>query len=146
MNFDEQQEPVWQLLGKTRKAEVRPDFLQQVLAEIRRTPQDQPEPQSQTPPIAKVRHFPWPMFAGVGGLAAAAAVVWGLLTFFSPPATNQPEIVILPSDPAKMSAVDETMADDSLEQELVAVEGFSSLVSVDDPSKLNDAELLALLN
>ena len=38
------------------------------------------------------------------------------------------------------------LVNDGLEQELVAVEDMQTMISLDDPSELDDAQLLSLLN
>lgn len=146
MNPEEHQDPVWQLLAKAKRPEVRPDFASSVLAAAKAAGRE-----STSGASAKVvASFPFRrrmMLAG-GAIAAAALIVWGLLSVLRP-VPSTPEQTTVKNTVTKSPVGndnDPIVDDESLEQELVAVDGFNSLIAEDDPSKLSDAELLALLN
>ncbi len=146
MNSEENHDSVWSLLGASKATAVRPNFSADVLSAISHEPQDRPLAEHSG---AKVLVFPqrtWMRWVGL--TAAAAALVAGAFFALHQPAA--PTMVQAQSDaPTPVAAppsVNEAEVEDTLEQELVAVDGISSLIEVQEVSQLNDAELLALLN
>ena len=139
-DLPESQDPVWDLLAKRPQPPIPQDFVAQVMAEVRQTPQDVLLPNvvafPGSSPAKRSRSLLW------GSLAAAAAVVLGLFLHFQSDGNNlaqdgssdKPSIVLVTSD------------DGSLEQELTAVQDVHALIAVEDPKELNDAQLFALLN
>jgi hypothetical protein len=139
----ESHDPVWELLARRSQPRIPQDFVAQVMAEARLTPQEN-APSLSAP---KVVAFPATRHPGRlwASLAAAAAVVVGLyLHFQSTPnttvASDQPPSAV---SPTPMLAVND---EGSLEQELTAVQDMHALITVEDPTQLNDAQLFAFLN
>jgi hypothetical protein len=148
-------DPVWDLLAHRSQPCVPQDFVSQVLAEVRQTPQEIVA----SPSMANVVAFPAPRRHGLlwGSLAAAAAIAMGLFIHFRPADQTQivqqgssPEFpqVVMPSGGSGTPGIAGIVGNDegSLEQELTAVQDVHALLAVEDPKQLNDAQLFALLN
>ena len=126
-------DPLNALLNHRPTVTVRPDFLDRVIAATYGEPQDILPGKIVAFPA--VRRQGWRV---MGLLAAAAALVVGLFFSLRPSPT---------SPIASHSSPSTTMqSEDGLEQELTAVEDMQTLIALDDPSQLDDAQLLALLN
>lgn len=140
----ESHDPVWNLLARRPQPRIPQNFVAQVLAEVRLTPQEN-APILSAP---KVVAFPAARHTGRlwGSLAAAAAVVVGLYLHFQ----STPNTTTVASDqpPSAVSPTPRLVANDegSLEQELTAVQDMHALITVEDPTQLNDAQLFAFLN
>lgn len=140
MNHDEQSDPVWNLLATRQQPAVRPDFTSSVMAAIQSVAQDPAE----TSP-GKIVAFParrklWPVLS-IASVAAVAAL--GLFLNFTP--SVDPTSVAAGDSPAVETTVESTQ-DNTLEQEFTAVQDIHALITVEDPSELNDAQLFALIN
>ncbi len=122
-------DPLDSLLNRRSPAVVRPDFLDRVIAATVMEAQEKDEKIIEFP--ASHRHW-----VKVGSLAAAASVVLGIWLSMRP-VDNQNIVQISPT---------QELVNDGLEQELVAVEDMQTMISLDDPSELDDAQLLSLLN
>lgn len=125
MNRDESesldQDPLWDLLRQSPRAEVRPSFVDDVLRAARL--------ETARPPWWQ--RFRLPLAAG--GLAAAAAAV--ALAFTLPKAAPQPSVPLTgTATPAEgFDDLDEALRTETL------------LVAAENPADFSDAELVALL-
>ena len=122
-------DPLDALLNRRSPVVVRPDFLDRVIAATVMEAQEKDE---------KIIEFPASrrLWVRLGSLAAAAAVVLGIWLSMRPEDTQT--VVQIPPT--------QELVYDGLEQELVAVEDMQTMIALDDPSELDDAQLLALLN
>lgn len=131
MNTNENNDPVWGLLKQRSNPAVSPEFVSRVMDAVRSTAQDE-----------KIVEFPkaaqrlWIRMAGV---AAAVALIAGLYLSMRPD-SGQQLTDFLPA-PSPTVAVD-----DSLVVEFTAVQDMHAIISAEDPSELDDSELIALLN
>jgi hypothetical protein len=161
MNYDEHDDPVWKLLGRAGRTSIRPDFAENVLKALSQHAQEaetsRGEGAASAPanllafPQRRPRRFVW-IAAAAAAIAVLAAV--GLSLVNRPPSGSgghptQPEIAAQNDSPAASPAAGVESApviEDTAEQELVAVDGVTSLIHVSEVSELSDAELIALLN
>lgn len=122
-------DPLDSLLNRRSPVVVRPDFLDRVIAATVMEEQEQAE---------KIIAFPAArrLWVKVGSLAAAAAVVLGIWLSMRPDDTQT--VVQTPTS--------QELEEEGLEQELVAVEDMQTVISLEDPSEMDDAQLLSLLN
>lgn len=129
MNTPDHTDPLESLLNRPSAVVVRPDFLDRVIAATVAEPQEKDD---------TIIPFTAPRRAWVklASLAAAAAVVLGLW------------ISLRHDDPNSVAEtpMGKVLVDDTLEQELVAVDDMQTMISLEDPSELDDAQLLSLLN
>jgi hypothetical protein len=134
-------DPVWGLLARGTQPRVPNDFVAQVMAEARLTPQETAAPSVTNIvvlPTARRTARIW------GSLAAAAAVAFGLYLHFQ----NKPDSTISAQEQLVVFMPQTVVGSEegSLEQELTAVQDMHALIAVEDPTQLNDAQLFALLN
>ena len=122
-------DPLDSLLNRRSPVVVRPDFLDRVIAATVMEEQEHAE---------KIIAFPAArrLWVKVGSLAAAAAVVLGIWLSMRPDDTQT--VVQTPTS--------QELEEEGLEQELVAVEDMQTVISLEDPSEMDDAQLLSLLN
>ena len=122
-------DPLDSLLNRRSPVVVRPDFLDRVIAATVMEEQEQGE---------KIIAFPAArrLWVKVGSLAAAAAVVLGIWLSMRP---DDPQTVV-------QTPTSQELEEEGLEQELVAVEDMQTVISLEDPSEMDDAQLLSLLN
>lgn len=140
MNTEEHNDPTWDLLKTRSNPPVRPDFVANVLSAIQSVPQDQPTVD------AKIVAFPKTFWKGLGSIAAAAVVVVGLYFSLRTPAVDTTVVVAPSVELPTLDIVLPDLVDDTLEQELTAVQDMHAMITVDSPDQLNDAQLIALLN
>jgi hypothetical protein len=144
MKTEDHNDPVWELINTRQKPVARPDFVAQVMQAIASVPQDAPVAEASNVVAFPSRRKLW---VGIGSLAAAAAVVLGIYLNLSPSSSDQTVANIAPEVPViSASAVRTPIVDDTLEQEFAAVQDMHTIITVDDPSQLNDAQLIALIN
>ena len=144
MKTEDHNDPVWDLINTRQKPVARPDFVSQVMQAIASVPQDAPMPATSKIVAFPVRKKAW---VGLGSLAAAAAVVLGIYLNVSPSTSNQRVVQTGPVVPvAPQELVRTPIVDDTLEQEFAAVQDMHAIITVEDPSQLNDAQLIALIN
>jgi hypothetical protein len=135
-------DPLWNLLGKARHAEPRPDFVQNVVRAARQTPQDLGW-------LAGIRAWWHQRDSAAAGLAWAAAAVITLLGI-SLVGTPSAETTAAPQA-AVRSAVQEPVlnVDDFLvpefETEWKNLETMGDLLVVHDTSQFTDREIQLLL-
>lgn len=144
MKTEDHNDPVWDLINTRQKPVARPDFVSQVMQAIASVPQDAPVVET-----SKIVSFPArrKVWVGLGSLAAAAAVVLGIYLNISPSTPDQRVVQIDPVSPVIPEQIVRTpIVDDTLEQEFAAVQDMHTIITVDDPSQLNDAQLIALIN
>ena len=129
MKITNSTDPLDSLLNRRSPVVVRPDFLDRVIATTVMEAQERDD---------KIIEFPKarPVWLKVGSLAAAAALVLGI--WLSMRTDDVRTVVQIPPP--------QELAEDGLEQELVAVEDMQTVISLEDPSELDDAQLLSLLN
>jgi hypothetical protein len=140
MNTEESNDPAWELLRRRSAPAVKPDFLAGLMRSIQDVPQDSARPETNIVPFPSRK---WAL--GLGSLAAAAAVVFGLYVSFKPvPVSLDVPAPIVDVTPSAVNP--SLLVDDSLEQEFAAVQDMHTLIAVEDPSQLDDAQLIALLN
>ncbi len=153
MQSDEHTDPAWNLLKQARKPQVRHDFAARVLEAIQSEAQDLPlHPMEAGAPKSNVIAFPpkrrWilPALLGAAAVLAAALFLSNQIPGQSPAGSATVAANQKSSNPASVEAANLAAVDDTLEQELVAIDGFNALIEAHEVSELNDAELLALLN
>lgn len=131
MNTDENNDPVWGLLKQRSNPTVSPEFVSRVMDSVRHTAQDE-----------KVVEFPKTaqrLWIRMAGTAAAVALIAGIYLSMRP--DSGPQLVDARPAPNPTVAVD-----DSLVAEFTAVQDMHAIISAEDPSELDDSELIALLN
>jgi hypothetical protein len=134
-------DPLWNLLGKARRAEPRPDFVQNVVRVARQTPQDHGW-------LAGIRTWWQQRDAAATGLAWAAAAVIALLGISlvsSPPAvtTASTQAADRPVQEAALSSDDFLVPE--FETEWKNLETMGDLLVVHDTSQFTDREIQLLL-
>lgn len=135
-------DPLWNLLGKARRAEPRPDFVQNVVRAARQTPQDRGW-------LAGIRAWWQQRDSAAAGLAWAAAALIALLGI---------SLVGTPSaetTAASQAAVHSTVQEPALntddflvpefETEWKNLETMGDLLVVHDTSQFTDREIQLLL-
>lgn len=124
-------DPLDALLSRQAPVVVRPDFLDRVIAATHSEPQEA---------ALKIIDFPTSRrtWFRVASLAAVACLALGVFFALRPQASETL------SSHARL--VEIAQVDDSLEQELTAVQDMQTLIALDDPSELDDAQLLGFLN
>jgi hypothetical protein len=133
-------DPLWNLLGKTKPVEPRPNFVQNVVREARQTPQEQGW-------LSTLKAWWLERELGHAPLAWAAAaviVIAGIsLTFM--PQTEAPQVVAQPAvtQDAVLSEADFLVPE--FETEWKNLETMGSLLAVQDTSELTDREIHLLL-
>jgi negative regulator of sigma E activity len=144
MKTEDHNDPVWDLIRTRQKPVARPDFVAQVMQAIASVPQDAPVAEPSNVVAFPTRRKLW---VGIGSLAAAAAVVLGIYLNLAPSSTTQTVAKVDPEVPVlRVETVRTPIVDDTLEQEFAAVQDMHTIITVDDPSQLNDAQLIALIN
>ncbi|TLD70189.1 hypothetical protein FEM03_13435 [Phragmitibacter flavus] len=143
-------DPLHQLLGKTRAVEPRPNFTQNVMRTVRNTPQDRGWRVSL---MARLENFPrLKLAATTGAMAIAAAVALALLVTNNSQesSTSSPGIIIasasaesatLPVDLVETSTPDESI----VASELDSMDQLSDLLASQDTTSLTDGEIAMLL-
>ena len=133
-------DPLWNLLGKTKAAEPRPNFVQNVVRAARQTPQERGW-------LASLKGWWLARELGQAPLAWAAAVVIALagisLTFA--PLADVPQVVALPvvNQDAVLSEADFLVPE--FETQWKNLETMGDLLAVQDTSQLTDREIHMLL-
>jgi|688.fasta_scaffold97742_2 hypothetical protein len=133
----EPNDPLWNLLGRSRPLEPRGNFCQNVLREARQTPQDvgfwarlrawaQGSP-SLLPRLAL-------------GSACALLLAFGLSTQFSP---RDPISITSPPAPAPSNVEDIPLL--GVETQLESMDEVSALLALEDTSSFSDSEINFLL-
>lgn len=135
-------DPLWNLLGKTKPVEPRPNFVQNVVRAARQTPQDsgilawlkgwwQDQP-----------HAP----ASVAWAAAAVVIMAGLALTLSP-ADSQPQVAVKPAAPVvqDVPVTENDFLVPEFETQWEGLTQMGDLVAVQDTSALTDSEIRMLL-
>jgi hypothetical protein len=146
MNPLEPNDPLWQLLGKTREVKVRGNFVQNVVREARNTPQDRG---------FFVAFKAWLKGESSGlvawlrpGLALGALALLGWMSV-SQDATGPTEVAVqVETSVPVMSAEEKAMielADAMPTMPLETVNEMDVLLAMDDAAVLTDTELAFLL-
>jgi hypothetical protein len=145
MNPLEPNDPLWDLLGKTRKVEVRGNFLQNVVRAARQEPQQLSVWTRLMAWAAETRSAGW-----VRPAMVAAAVVMAGVALWSP--ASRPDVDLVQADG---SAVGMTPLEEDLEllklaeslptMPLESVNQMDVLLAMDNTAALTDTELAFLL-
>lgn len=149
MNPLEPNDPLWNLLGKARKVEVRGNFVQNVVRAARQEPQVRSRWQRVREWMEQARTAVWFRPA----LVAAAVVVTGAVLWN--PEAPQPEALV--QAPVSTPVIAESAAADAEDLELLklaeslptlpldSVNQMDVLLAMDDTSALTDTEIAFLL-
>jgi hypothetical protein len=133
----EPNDPLWNLLGRSRPVEPRGNFCQNVLREVRHTPQDVGL-WSRIKGWFRDSPSRLPRFAL--GSACALLLAFSLSTQFSP--EDQTSIA---STPAPASANVEDIPLLGVETQLESMDEVSALLALEDTSSFSDSEINFLL-
>ncbi|GEP45800.1 hypothetical protein [Brevifollis gellanilyticus] len=134
-------DPLWNLLGKTKKAEPRPNFVQNVVRAARQTPQDR----------GMLSWFKgWWQDQEHGHVtvvwAAVAAVIMAGLVFTLPSENAEPQVAVQPVPVVQEPAVTEgDFLVPEFETQWENLTQMGDLVAVQDTSELTDSEIRMLL-
>ena len=131
-------DPLWKLLGQSRRVEVRPNFTQNVLRAARQTPQERGW-------FARLRN--WAAAHERPGLAwavaAALALAAGLVLM--QPSGSAPELAQQPAEvPALLLETDFPLVD-GYDTQWQNLEQMGDLLAVQDSALLTDREIHLLL-
>lgn len=133
-------DPLWNLLGKTRKVGLRPNFAQNVVRAARQTPQDRGW-------LAGVKSW-WRDFElGHAGLAWAAAAVIAVAgaSFTLRPSAEVPQMAAAAAVQTEAAPVSADFMIPEFESEWQDLEQMGDLLVVNDTSVLTDREIQMLL-
>ncbi|MES2593846.1 MAG: hypothetical protein V4662_00840 [Verrucomicrobiota bacterium] len=138
-------DPLWNLLGKTKKAEARPNFVQNVVRAARQTPQDRGW-------LASFKGWWQDQEHGrvTAAWAAVAVVIMAGLALTLPSDDKQPQVVVKPA-PALPVVVQESPVTEGdflvpeFETQWENLTQMGDLVAVQDTSELTDSEIRMLL-
>jgi hypothetical protein len=131
-------DPLWKLLGKSRRIEARPNFTQNVLRAARQTPQERGW-------FARLRT--WATFPERPGLAwaVAAAVALAAGLVLMQPTGSAPEVAQQPAEvPALLLETDFPLVD-GYDTQWQNLEQMGDLLAVQDSALLTDREIHLLL-
>lgn len=137
----EPQDPLWKLLGKGREANVRPNFVQNVVREARQTPQERGW-------WAGVRAW---LSEGTGGMPAgrlvagmAAVALLGVMTV-SVLKESAPQVPVMAvAEPVSVAGVEAPLVPE-VETQLESLDYLDELLALEDTSGLSDREIAYLL-
>ena len=136
-------DPLWNLLGKTRPVEPRPNFVQNVVRAARQTPQDRGLVAWLKGWWRGERHSP----VTLAWVTAAVVLVVGVLSISLSPVDSVPQVAA-PSAKPVVEEVLVTEADFLVPEFETQWEGLTQmgdLVAVQDTSELTDSEIRMLL-
>jgi hypothetical protein len=141
MNPLEPQDPLWKLLGKGREADVRPNFVQNVVREARQSPQERGW-------WVGVRAW-WTGATGmvpVGRLVAGVAVlvVLGVVAVGGLKESAVEVPVVAVAEPVPAAAVEAPLVPE-VETQLESLDYLDELLALEDTSALSDREIAYLL-
>ncbi len=131
-------DPLWKLLGQSRRVEVRPNFTQNVLRAARQTEQESGW-------LARLRR--WVITPERPGLAWAAAAIVALTAgwVLMQPTDLAPEVVLQPAEvPALLLETDFPLVD-GYDTQWQNLEQMGDLLAVQDSALLTDREIHLLL-
>ena len=131
-------DPLWKLLGQSRRVEVRPNFTQNVLRAARQTEQESGW-------LARLRR--WVSTPERPGLAWAAAAIVALAAgwVLMQPTGEAPEVVLQPAEvPALLLETDFPLVD-GYDTQWQNLEQMGDLLAVQDSALLTDREIHLLL-
>jgi hypothetical protein len=142
MNPLEPQDPLWRLLGKGREADVRPNFVQNVVREARQTPQERGW-------WVGLRAW-WTDATGmvpVGRLVAGVAVlvVFGMVAVSGLKESAVEVPVVAVAEPESSAAAVEAPLVPEVETQLESLDYLDALLALEDTSALTDREIAYLL-
>jgi hypothetical protein len=142
MNPLEPQDPLWKLLGKGREADVRPNFVQNVVREARQTPQERGW-------WVGLKAW-WTYATGmvpVGRLVAGVAVlvVFGMVAVSGLKESAVEDPVVAVAEPESSAAAVEAPLVPEVETQLESLDYLDELLALEDTSALSDREIAYLL-
>lgn len=137
-------DPLWKVLGQTKKVEVRPNFTQNMVRLARQTPQDrgwlaQIKGWWQEQPVARI---------GLGLATAAAIALTTATLIFQPEATAPVQVAAsppLPTTELTMTTEVDFPLIPEFSTEWQNLEQVGDLLAVHDTSLLTDSEINLLL-
>ncbi len=131
---DEQNDPVWKLLGEARPQEPGPFFARNVVREVRKLQDD----------TRSVPGFWSALFAKPAWLGAAAAVAIAIAMVFLINPKDNP--VVDGSDPAAVDVpIEAALSVAELDEEIDSLDYLDELLAVQDTALLSDDDIAALL-
>ena len=137
-------DPLWKVLGQTKKVEVRPNFTQNMVRLARQTPQDrgwlaQIKGWWQEQPVARI---------GLGLATAAAIALTTATLIFQPESTAPVQVAVSPPLPTTELTVTPEVDFPLIPEfstEWQNLEQVGDLLAVHDTSLLTDSEINLLL-